>query len=453
MKTQTSKTIELTITAALALCLVVPLAIRTAAQDNRHRKVAIITFDPPGSTLTLAFAINPAGTIAGYFFDASSVAHGFLRAPGGTFTTFDAPGAGTGVGQGTAVYSINPGGALSGITIDASNVVHGFLRARDGTFTTFDAPEAGTSHYQGTYAYNINPEGAIAGQSRDASNVYHGFLRTPDGGITLFEAPGAGTVPGQGTVVASVEGLNAEGAIAVGYVNTGDLLSGTQVLQGAVRAPDGSFTEFDVPGAGTGPGQGTYVAGINAAGTIPGNYTDSSGVNHGFVRARDGEITEFDVPGAGTGSGQGTFGQNINTPGDVDGMYIDGSGVAHGFLRTKHGAITTFDVPGAGTASGQGTFPQQNNPADAITGWYIDANGVQHGFLRTPCGRERGQDYRKGCEDDDQGVTAETRANPASIMQSPRTENQLNPGFPGLSPMLGRLLPRYRNVSAQPATP
>jgi hypothetical protein len=108
----------------------------------------------------------------------------------------------------------------------------------------------------------------------------------------------------------------------------------------------------------------TIPLSINPSGTILGS---TLGVAHSFVRARDDAITKFDVPGAGTGSGQGTYGQNINAPGDVDGMYIDGSGAAHGFRRFNQGSITTFDVPGAGNASGQGTFPGQKNPADAIT--------------------------------------------------------------------------------------
>ena len=52
---------------------------------------------------------------------------------------------------------------------------------------------------------------------------------------------------------------------------------------GNLRAPDGSFTTFDAPGAGTGPGQGTYVDGIDPAGTIAGSYVDASGASHGFL--------------------------------------------------------------------------------------------------------------------------------------------------------------------------
>ncbi|HEY6293416.1 MAG TPA: hypothetical protein VI455_17835 [Terriglobia bacterium] len=74
------------------------------------------------------------------------------------------------------------------------------------------------------------------------------------------------------------------------------------MFHGYVRAPDGTITEFNVPGAGTGMYQGTLAACINSAGTISGPYIDSGGVDHGYVRASDGAITKYTVSGAGTGS-------------------------------------------------------------------------------------------------------------------------------------------------------
>ena len=77
------------------------------------------TFDFPGSVLTWPASINPAGAITGYYIDASYMSHGFLRAPDGSFTTFDAPG----------LYmrpqSINPAGAITGYYYDWTH--HGFL--------------------------------------------------------------------------------------------------------------------------------------------------------------------------------------------------------------------------------------------------------------------------------------------------------------------------------------
>ena len=167
-------------------------------------------------------------------------------------------------------------------------------------------------------------------------------MRTPDGTFTTFDAPNAGTGPGQGTFVFTGFCLNPAGAIAATSVDASD------VSHGILRAPDGTMTTFDAPGAGTGPFQGTFTLGINTTGTITGYYVDAANVNHAFVRASDGTITTFDVPGAGTGPFQGTSAQAINAPGAVTGEYVDASDVNHGFVRASDGTITTFDVPGRG---------------------------------------------------------------------------------------------------------
>jgi predicted membrane protein len=367
---------KLAFVACLALCIFALGVVATAQ--------TIITFDPPGSVQTLALAINNAGTITGAYADANNLAHGFVRSPDGRITSFDVPGQGTLSGQGVdSAISINPGGEITGLYTDDVYVYHSFLRARNGSITTFDAPGAGTGNLQGTFAQDINPAGVIVGDYIDANGVWHGFVRATDGTITVFDALGAGTGTGQGTLLSNVDGLNPAGTLIGGYVSMGSSNDGTFVPHGYVRAPDGTITEFDVPGAGTGPGQGTYPGGINPAGTVEGYYIDSSGVNHGFVRAPDGTITTIDVPGAGTGPGQGTLAGIINQAGTSAQWFVDSGNVSHGYLRTKHGAITKFDVPGAGTGAGQGTFPYCNNAADAIAGYYIDSSGVYHGFLRT----------------------------------------------------------------------
>jgi hypothetical protein len=346
--------------------------------------IRITEFDAPGATNgTVPYAINAAGTVTGYYYDSNNVIHSFVRSVDGTFAEFDAPGGGTGTYQGTLSLSINLAGAVTGLVIDSNNVNHGFLRYPDGTFAaTIDAPGAGTGPFQGTIAENINPTDVIAGDYIDASSVWHGFVRTPDPGsmIIPFDAPGAGTGPNQGTLVGSVDNLNSMGAIS------GTSVDPNNVFHGYLRAPDGTFTVFDAPGAGTGPNQGTESAGINDAGTIEGFYIDSNGVNRGFVRTPDpgSTITPFDVPGAGTGPNQGTVPSNINASGAIIGQYIDSNGVNHGFVRSPNGSFTTFDAPGGGTGSGQGTTPACNNGRDTITGWYVDSNGVNHGFLAEP---------------------------------------------------------------------
>ncbi|MGA2590613.1 MAG: hypothetical protein ABSH32_11900 [Bryobacteraceae bacterium] len=325
------------------------------------------------------------------------------------FTTFNAPGAGTGQGQGTFAISLNDSEGISGNYVDASDVGHGFTSAANGAITTFDVPGAGTGSGQGSYAGNINLAGTIAGQYLDVNNVYHGYVRAASGVITTFDAPGAGTGAYQGTQVTGIDGLNDAGAVAGLYQDA------STVYHGYVRAANGAITSFDVAGAGTGAYQGTYTSSINDAGaitgpyqdasnvyhgyvraangaittfddagTIAGQYTDASNAYHGFVRADSGVITTFDAPGAGTGVYQGTETEDINAAGVITGSYIDASNVYHGFVRAASGTITTFNVPGAGTGPGLGTFANAINDGGAIAGYYVDAGNVAHAFLTLP---------------------------------------------------------------------
>jgi len=78
------------------------------------------------------------------------VNHGFVLNPDGKVSTFEAPNAGTGAGQGTLGESINLKGESVGYFVDEKNVDHGYVRAPDGTLTTFDVRDAGTGAGQGT---------------------------------------------------------------------------------------------------------------------------------------------------------------------------------------------------------------------------------------------------------------------------------------------------------------
>src|ERR1043166_3634106 len=125
----------------------------------RSKNGSFTIFDAPGAGTaagqgTRAYSINPAGAIAGFFFDSVDTAHGYVRSNQGVITVFDAPGAGMGLGQGTFPINspqlINPNGAITGYYVDSAFVRHGFLRDRNGVITTFDAPGAGTGVNQGT---------------------------------------------------------------------------------------------------------------------------------------------------------------------------------------------------------------------------------------------------------------------------------------------------------------
>ena len=88
-------------TTTRAVCFTVSCALRTVSSlpSTSRVRAQVPARVPSPATSTRAEAI------AGRYVDASDVAHGFLRAPNGTITTFDAPNAGTGPGQGTFVFT------------------------------------------------------------------------------------------------------------------------------------------------------------------------------------------------------------------------------------------------------------------------------------------------------------------------------------------------------------
>src|SRR6266576_3450106 len=325
-----------------AAIILIALAISTTAAQT------ITTFDAPGAGTgpfqgTRSLNVDPSGTIIGFSVDANNVRHGFVRSPDGSFTIFDAPGAGTAAGQGTRAYSINPSGTITGFFNDAVNVFHGYVRSSLGLITGFDAPGAGTGPFQGTFPFSpliMNPNGAITGWATDSAFVSHGFLRDRNGGFTAFDAPGAGTGAGQGTFPF---------AISLGGAITGFYTDGTNANHGFLRDQRGAITTFDAPDAGNVPGsfQGTFPFGINTSGAITGWYTDDANVNHGFVRDRHGALVEFDVPGAGTGPGQGPNVYSIAPNGAVTGFFLDPDNVVHGFVReADRGALSLLKSRG-----------------------------------------------------------------------------------------------------------
>ena len=186
----------------------------------------------------------------------------------------------------------------------------------------------------------------ITGYYRDSNYVDHGFVRATNGTITTVDAPGAGSKPGQ------VKGIQFQGTIAVS-VNTGGVITGSFAdanfaNHGFIRAADGTFTEFDVPGAGGAGTFGTVSGSINTAGVIAGIYQDANGIFHGFERAADGNISSFDAPGAGTsGMFEGTAGISINDSSVITGLFGDASNVFHGFLLTPASAAAVTITPGS----------------------------------------------------------------------------------------------------------
>jgi len=202
--------------------------------------------------------------------------------------------------------------------------------------------------------------------------------KKPATNIITFDVPGAGTNPGQGTLAWNISPL--------GWVS-GDYIDADGVYHGFLRAPDGAITKFDVLGMGTSAGQGLVeVFGMNPELEIVGDYFDSNWAYHAFIRDPRGKITAFDCPGAGPG---GSAASSVSPSGVISAMYFDANNAWHGCVRNPDGSFKLYDPPDAGLGAGQGTYntPLDGiNPEGAIVGEYWDANWVWHTYLRSPNG-------------------------------------------------------------------
>jgi uncharacterized membrane protein len=315
-------------TAALAALLSAPALAQTYT-----------TFTVPGSTGTIATAINNDGTVAGYYTDDANTWHGFVRGADGTIATFDPEGS-----THTSPVAIDRNGTVAGTFIDANGDYHGFLRDIGGTITAFEAKNA-----NGTFVVALH--GKTVGYFSVGEKKNFGFARSRGGHIEKFRYLNKQTYP------TAINGLDQI---------TGEYRSQDLMYSGFLRAADGSFTSFDVPGATT-----TIPSGIARDGTITGFYTN--GIAHGFVRTPDGSISTFDVPDT-----ESTKPIAIDDSGTVLGTDIDTNGVYHGFLRAVDGTLTVFDVPDS-----TGTDPIAVNNHGVAVGFFSSASGGG-AFIRAP---------------------------------------------------------------------
>jgi hypothetical protein len=190
------------------------------------------------------------------------------------------------------------------------------------------------------------------------------------------------------------------------------ILGMSAILAVTGSAQAAKFKVFDIPGAGTLNGQGTFPTAISGKNVVTGSYADSAYLSHGFIGPAIGPIVTFDAPGA-TG---GTSPTGINTAGTVTGFYTTDH--AHGFVRSSSGTFTSFDVgtdtnpvainnngvitgyarpsgfvrasdgsvTGFSTKDSIAMFPTAINGKGVITGHYFDSSNLTHGFVRSTKG-------------------------------------------------------------------
>ncbi len=238
----------------------------------RSRSVKLLNIN--GSTTTMAFGTNSAGTVVGT--DGNGNAFVLFR---GMLKTFIPTG-----GTSATAFGVNDQGTIVGQYVTA-NATPGFIKGMRGKgFTTINAPSGPNV----VNAQGINNKGLVVGFYVGTDGQDHGFMtsqRSAKNGTLTGTAIADPTIPsvlgesGATFVFSQVLAINDHG-IAVGYY--GDSTTSQHGFIYDTRT--GQYTFLDDPSEAFGNGvEVTQITGITNSGEITGFYSDANGVFHGFV--------------------------------------------------------------------------------------------------------------------------------------------------------------------------
>ena len=255
-----------------------------------------------------------------------AVAMGLASAKVYRFASADFPGTDSSI-----VFDENKSTAVAVSQLGAFTLV-------GGVYALFTVPGS-----TGTALTGINTGGEKVGYYSDIGGVSHGFL--DKGGVfSNIDEAGGDTIPFD--------------------INDAGKIVGSHGSHGFHTTNGGSsFTDFDVPSATS-----TIAAGVNASGVIVGQYTDSTGHDHGFLLS-GGAYTPINFPLATSTTAIG-----INDSNEIAGYFTDSAGTNHGFIYSA-GAYTQVDV--AGATMTELTRIKNNGH---VTGVYIDSLNEMHGL-------------------------------------------------------------------------
>jgi YVTN family beta-propeller protein len=272
------------------------------------------------------------------------------------FETVDYPGASE-----TAVAQTNDEGTAVGWYLDQNGASHGFFY-RHGRFTGYDVPGSPNTKLLG-----INSEGEVVGLYTNTQGYINGFrlrhgIRT-DVYVQFQSTGNVYTVPTN-----EVDAIDDDGNLAGVYWNFVESANSAFLLDGSTTV------SFDYPGA--------VYTGANgiARGTVSGWFEDLNNLAHAFFW-RDGSFAQFDFPGAGSapdGTIGYTFGYKINSRLDSVGLWGTPFSYTHGYVhKERTGKNISFDFPEA-----VATWNYGISDGGRITGSY-QLNNVIHGFVAT----------------------------------------------------------------------
>jgi hypothetical protein len=221
----------------------------------RSANGSITKFNPGGPAgSTQVTDINDGGTVVGIYLPTNTdpPSYAYVRTPDGTITTFTVPG-----GSLAFPWSINDLGEVTGnYYYDNDTQVGGFVRSPGGMFTTF-------GYSDGVVPLAINLAGTTTGWYGPPVGNFAGFVRQPDGTVTPFSLPQTGAID------TLFLGINDAGFITGSYtvLNSGSPVQGPgEYMYGFVRSPQGVLSSFSVPGASS-----TTAVAINNLNVVTGS--------------------------------------------------------------------------------------------------------------------------------------------------------------------------------------
>ena len=229
-----------------------------------------------GSTETIAFGVNNAGTVTGFYLDSSGVEHGFVGPDDGSnYTSFDDP-----TDPDTQARGISQDGTVTG----ADNVLCGspscyipFERSTKGKITNITKGGMPLNYL----AQGINKSDAFTGSYENSA-------------LMVFAYTGKSAKFSKNV---KLKGITNSGLAGRGMDDAGDVvgwyLDSSGIQHGFLQPKTGNAVTIDDPNGVTNP------EGVNNNGEISGLYTDASSNRHGFIyNIAKKKFTELKVPGS-----------------------------------------------------------------------------------------------------------------------------------------------------------
>jgi len=255
------------------------------------------TLDDPNAVKgTYATGIS-GGNIVGYYFDANSVAHGFIF-NGSSYTTADDPSASTTSG-GTWVTGI-----------DGTNIV-GYINYGASSFRAYVLG--------GGFAALLDFPGAPSGIS--GGNILSGSFIYNIANITATNLTGFANYAG-----GYANGISGGNIVGSTYLNS-------HFYGFAYNLATTTFATIDDPAAATGANEGTQVNGVdggNLVGDYYGNF--SNGNDHRGFLYESAIETFFTINDPNAVNANGGTVANAISGGNIVGYYTDVNNQTHGFL-------------------------------------------------------------------------------------------------------------------------